>query len=386
MKICILTLGHSPFDSRIFYKEVLSLVKVYKDITLAVCWGEDRAVKKEDVQGVNVVQMEGGTGFLGRMSRLWRLYSFGKRERADMYHVHDFELLAIGLGLKVFGKCSLIYDAHEHQPDRMRDSEKIPRGLHCLLAFLVDIVESALSRFADFIIAADKVLWKRYRKFNRNVVQVGNLPRLELFRENGNALSDLKSKYEGYEVVIYVGAIHRPRGAVKLVEAIREVKREIENIKLLFVGPLRDAECKREMERLIKENELDDNVELAGVVDHTEVADYIRVSKVGMATLLPIPKFFKNVPTKQFEYAACGIPIVGSKLPPIEEFVSKEGCGVVVNPTEPKEIAAAICHLLEDRKEAKRMGDRGRKAVEKRYNWGRMEGRLLDVYSKLERR
>ena len=46
---------------------------------------------------------------------------------------------------------------------------------------------------------------------------------------------------------------------------------------------------------------------------------------------------------------------------------------------------AIIYHLLEHFEEVKRMGENGRRAVEERYNWKKMEQHgLLDLYEGLE--
>jgi glycosyltransferase involved in cell wall biosynthesis len=55
-----------------------------------------------------------------------------------------------------------------------------------------------------------------------------------------------------------------------------------------------------------------------------------------------------------------------------------------VDPTDVDEIADAIVYMLEYPEEAKMMGENGRRAVGERYNWERMEGRLLELYEGLE--
>ena len=47
------------------------------------------------------------------------------------------------------------------------------------------------------------------------------------------------------------------------------------------------------------------------------------------------------------------------------------------------EIADAITYLLGHPDEAKRMGENGRRAVEERYNWDKMEEKLLKLYEGL---
>jgi glycosyltransferase involved in cell wall biosynthesis len=54
-----------------------------------------------------------------------------------------------------------------------------------------------------------------------------------------------------------------------------------------------------------------------------------------------------------------------------------------VDPLDPGAIAKAIDYLVENPKEAQRMGENGRRAVENRYNWGQEEKKFLQFYGKI---
>jgi glycosyltransferase involved in cell wall biosynthesis len=59
---------------------------------------------------------------------------------------------------------------------------------------------------------------------------------------------------------------------------------------------------------------------------------------------------------------------------------------VCVNPLAPEEIARAIDSLVADSESAQRMGEAGRQAVMKRYNWAEEEKKLLVFYEQLRER
>jgi len=73
--------------------------------------------------------------------------------------------------------------------------------------------------------------------------------------------------------------------------------------------------------------------------------------------------------------------VVAPDFPEIGKIVREAGCGVLVDPTDPEAVARAIVRLLSHPEEARRMGKRGRKAVEERYCWERMEEKLARVYN-----
>lgn len=60
--------------------------------------------------------------------------------------------------------------------------------------------------------------------------------------------------------------------------------------------------------------------------------------------------------------------------------VEKAGVGRVVRP-EPEALSMAITNLLENPKELREMGEKGRAFVERHYSWDIITDQLLDAYS-----
>ena len=155
------------------------------------------------------------------------------------------------------------------------------------------------------------------------------------------------------------------------------------NVKLICVGNFTDELNKKEITNFLEENP-SKNVVFAGYLSHSKVMEYINMSRLGLSLLQPTPRYEKAVPIKLFEYMACGLPVVASNFPEIRKVVKEADCGILVDPTSVDEIADAILYLLEHPEEAERMGDSGRRAVEEKYNWEKMEEKLLKLYRRLK--
>ena len=82
---------------------------------------------------------------------------------------------------------------------------------------------------------------------------------------------------------------------------------------------------------------------------------------------------------------ATRLAIVASDFPVWREMVQDAGCGLCVNPRDPKAIARAVDTLASDPKRLASMGELGRKLFEERYNWPIEEEKLFEVYSMLGR-
>ena len=96
-KICHLTSVHSIRDPRIFHKECKSLARLGNDVALIAC--HERA---EVVDGIRIVPIDPPTSRFDRLVRVgWKLCRAAARERADVYHFHDPELMWVGVLLKL---------------------------------------------------------------------------------------------------------------------------------------------------------------------------------------------------------------------------------------------------------------------------------------------
>lgn len=96
MKICILTSGHDVYDNRIYYKEILSLKKLYKEIYL-IAPGEKDFVTKD---GIVVRSFRKRKAWYDRIRPMRDIYKIAKEINADVYHAHEPDSFQIAVKLK----------------------------------------------------------------------------------------------------------------------------------------------------------------------------------------------------------------------------------------------------------------------------------------------
>ena len=366
MKVCILTTVHGPFDDRVFHKEAKSLAKVHEVVLVAP--DEERADK--EVEGIRIITVKKPESKLLHPVTMWRVFKAGFKQDCDVYHCHEPSSLFVSAILKVLKRKRLIYDAHEYYPSLIAENSLFPDFVRPLVRFLADIEEKILIRFADVVITVDEILALKYRKHHNNVYIISNYPRLELFKPD-----DLNSENGG---IIYVGGLSRDRGIYQMIEVANKT-----NVKLICVGNFTDELNKKEITDFLEENP-SKNVVFAGHLSHPKVVEYINMSRLGLILHQPIPRYIHAVSIKLFEYMACGKPVVASNFPEIAKVVKEADCGILVDPTDVDEIVDAILYLLEHPEEAKRMGENGRRAVEEKYSWNKMEEKLLELYGRLK--
>jgi glycosyltransferase involved in cell wall biosynthesis len=88
----------------------------------------------------------------------------------------------------------------------------------------------------------------------------------------------------------------------------------------------------------------------------------------GIAILKALPLYATTYPNKVFDYMAAGRPVVLVIEGVIRKVIEEERAGIAVAPGDSGALARAVLRLADDRAEARRMGERGRRAVERRFD------------------
>jgi glycosyltransferase involved in cell wall biosynthesis len=361
-RIAHLTSAHPRNDTRIFIKQCRTLAAHGYDVTLVVADGHG----DESRDGVRIVD----AGRLpGRLKRIFtttrRVFDKAAALDADIYQLHDPELIPIGLKLKRLGK-TVIFDSHEDVPRQLLSKPYLGALSRRALSVAFSWFERhACARF-DGIIAATPFIRDRFLKINPNTIDVNNFPMIgEL-----DAAIPWDSKLAE---ICYVGGIGANRGIRELVHA-GAVLRSAARLNLVgqFSDPVVEAEVKADC-GWARVNE-------HGFLDRAGVREVMKRSAAGVVGFHPLPNHMDALPTKMFEYMSSGIPVIASNFPLWREIIEGNQCGLCVDPLDPKAIGAAIDYLVSNPDVASRMGENGRKAVLEKYNWSVQATKLTDFY------
>lgn len=373
--VCLLTNVHHPLDQRIFYKQALSLVRAGHRVVVV---GPGPAILAGCREGVEIRTVPLPSSSWARLCNLGRVLLAGWGTRAQIYHLHDPELLPVGLLLRLLGK-EVFYDVHEHFPQVALVRGWVPRWLRRPLAALVDRTERFSARWLSGVVGVVEEQGPRFR--HRPFAAIKNFPRLEWFPPtNGQARTGAE--------LIHVGSLSEDRGAFFLLEIMRLLGQTHPQARLLTLGPFHTARTEKVFRERLCAYGLDGRVECrTTAVPYRDLGSLIRASRIGLIPGQVSPKNLAPfVPTKLFEYLACGLPVVASALPSIQGFYTAADWGILVAPADAAAHAQAIANLLDHPEEARAKGGRGRVAVETRFNWAQEEQKLLAFYAHLEGR
>lgn len=371
MRICMLTTTHRPHDGRIFEKEAKSLAKEH-DVTIIA--PSDSGGAGED-GGVRVVAVRRPASNLLHPVTLWRAFRACLSHKCDVIHCHEPDALLIALLLKAVSGRKVVYDVHEHWPSEIPFDLGLPNttALTRFLEHLISPVELGLARFADAKIAVSESVAERFRGNGREPVIISNF-------SVADSMPPASQAGSGYSVMYMAGNMQLFHGIRECISAMSKVTANYPDLSLTLVGNVRE-----DIGAIAAKTDPRPEITLTGYLPYREMYETLRAGCIGLLVFQPdYYNAYIGLPNKLFDYMLCGLPVVASDFPEIRRVVREAECGVLVDPTDPDAIAEAIIYLLEHPDEAQRMGANGRRAVERRYNWGEMERRLLAMYRGVE--
>jgi glycosyltransferase involved in cell wall biosynthesis len=205
--------AHSRYDTRIFLKECKSLSHAGYEVSYLVADGRT----DEDIDNIKISSVR---QCLSRKDRLVKASSdfFEKAISLDVeiYHLHDPELITLGLRLKKKGK-KVIFDCHESVSRQILSKPYIPHMFkHSFSLFYSYVEKWVLSKF-DIVIAATPLILYDIKRIKAKTVLVNNYPIVNELSTNAVYSSRLNE-------ISYVGGISPIRGVEELINSLEYTK------------------------------------------------------------------------------------------------------------------------------------------------------------------
>lgn len=358
-KICHVTSAHLPFDGRIFERECTSLARHY-DVYMIVPNTADCKRNNVHVIGVQIPSSR-----VKRVLHLKKVYKKMCEVNADVYHIHEPELIPYALKIKKKGK-RIIFDSHEDVPATIFRMNYIPRLFRGCVSCLYSAYEKKAIKKFDAVVSVTPSIVERLKKSNNNTYMITNYP----------IYNDVNEENHEWERRIgFAGTVSPNWNIITVINAIQDI-----DVVFELIGPA-DSYYFNQLRSLPGW----EKVKYHGQVKHTEVLDIMKRCSIGLAL-----EAYDNPNaggkkgslgvTKMFEYMQLGIPVIATDLENWIPVIEGTQSGYCVNPSNVSQIRNTIEKLLNDISLAKEFGSNGRRAIKEKYCWQTQEKVLLEIY------
>jgi len=161
--------------------------------------------------------------------------------------------------------------------------------------------------------------------------------------------------------IISIGSLQPYKGHMYLVKACIELQKNGIPFRCRIVG---GGDLRPMLERAIRENHLDDLVELMGPRTQDEVSRLLRTANcyVQPSVITPSGKM-EGIPVALMEAMVSGIPVIATSISGIPELVRNGDTGWLVPPENVNALADALSQVYRDPAEAHKRARSGRRWV-----------------------
>jgi len=232
-------------------------------------------------------------------------------------------------------------------------------------------------RFADAITVSGNVLHSQY---GGAIVSHGR--DVTIFDPEKFDKVVLKRKYLAGkdEDVFAVGFIGTPRphkGLEILIDAMEFIRDE--KLLLMIVGIDEDEYCKS-LKKRAEDSRLNDGIMFFPEQPFDKLPEFLSITDLVVIPQYERASSYAQVPAKIFDAMAMAKPIITTNVSDIPEIL--DGCGWIVEPENPEQLAKAIKYVLDHPSEASEMGLKAREKCKREYSWEMMGKTLTAIFDK----
>jgi glycosyltransferase involved in cell wall biosynthesis len=354
-KILHCSVIHSIDDSRIFYKECVSLSKYDYDVSYIAKSSNNINFQKKKYLGVNLFLLKSNNRLINNLLVLRQCLKF------HVIHFHDPELIIAGVFLKILRK-KIIYDVHENYRQTILNKNYINKNLKWILVKAIIFFEFLANKHFNAIVVVTPKIGSLFS--NKKTILVRNFPLLF----PNTILHDISKEKN---VIIYIGSLSEKRGIREIIKATEFFK---ETAELWIAGQWSDDKFRDTCQNM-KEYK---NIKYLGNLNHEEIPQLLRNSTIGICTLHPTISYIESYPIKAFEYFQNGLPVLMSNFETWKQMFG-DTCEYV-DPLNFKLIAETIVKLINDKSKLRQMSIKGINLVNQKFNWENEFTQLNNLY------
>ncbi|OJX30076.1 MAG: glycosyltransferase family 1 protein [Chryseobacterium sp. 36-9] len=341
----ILRISTVPSSLNILLKGQLKFLNRYFEITAVSGSGIDleEVQKREDVN-IHVIDMQRQISPFKDLVSLIKLYTYFRKVKPELIHsiTPKAGLLSMlagklaGVPVRIHTFTGLVF------PYKTGIMQKLLITMDKLLCYCAtDIFPEGKGVMNDLI------------KFNitdkpLKIIANGNVNGIDLdffdpdvisYSEKQTLKTALSIKEDDF-VFLFVGRLVRDKGINELVRAFNQLNSEVDNIKLLLVGPFEE-----ELDPILPETKrsIEENSNIISVGFQKDVRPYFAISDIFV-----FPSYREGFPNVVLQSLAMNVPAIVTDISGSNEIINKHINGMIVDVKNELQLLEAMCEIYKN--------------------------------------
>jgi glycosyltransferase involved in cell wall biosynthesis len=261
--------------------------------------------------------------------------------------------------------------------------DKWKTGLH---HYIFMVLRRLFLKKADKIICVSKyvrnILFQTLKINKSKLATLYNIPEYHKFEITSPSQRNLRQEYglsEEYFIVGYVGRITFEKGIEYLINALVDVVKITDRIKLVIAG---DGNKKTELQELVKELKLNKYVIFTGFIAHEDISSFY-----GLCDVVVLPSIW-NEPLSRvlIESFYFNKPVIATRTGGTPEIIKDGENGLLVEPKNSDQIADKILFLYQNPEIHKRIQENAKDYSNRYLNSTELTKQFIKMYQSVLQR
>jgi len=244
-------------------------------------------------------------------------------------------------------------------------------GLKAIQRKIEKMISTSSLRKASRVLVSNeptKEIMKSYYKVDEEKISI--VP-------NGVDISFFESRKKDPMKLVFSGVMYHHRGLDVLLDSAPAVIKQVPDARFVLLG---DGPEMKRLKDIVKQNNLESNIEFKGWVDRKDIAGHLSNASIGIGPLKRTMVTENALPIKVLEYMASSLPIVAKiGTLPSDVLVNNENGYFVENSSE---LAEKIIKLLQNPELVEKMGKNSFDMVQK-FSWEKIVKSIVSIYEQI---
>lgn len=315
---------------------------------------------------------------------LWffKIKKFIKENNIEILHIHDLYMSGAAILANKFFNIPMVLVMHENYVKSIKSygwaNGKISK--YIVRPHIWEKKEAKyLKHYNKYLVPSEIIkddIVNKYEFVNTQDVYIQlNCPDLKQY--------DLEKKYPKNDKfnLVYFGVIGYRRGLHTAIEAIKQLKKQIPNIHLTYIGPI-DNDSKSMLESLSNDLEVKNYVTHVKWIEIEQFGEYMSNADICISPLVKNPHNDTALANKLFQYMLYKKPLLVSNTTLQVDLVNKIQCGEIHKSEDVQDFADKVIYMHSNWDLMKSKAEKGYKAVIEKYNVKKQSEELTKFYDK----